>query len=59
MAKHNRTLLVLKYIWENSDAEHPVTAKDIIKYLNDKGISATSKTIRGDVDQLIEFGIEI
>ncbi len=59
MSKQNRALLVLKYIWENSDVEHPVTAKSIICYLNSQGITATAKTIRGDVDQLIEFGIDI
>lgn len=59
MSTINRILFVLKYIWENSDAEHSVTAKDIIRYLNDQGISATSKTIKNDVDQLIEFGIDI
>lgn len=30
MLNQNRTLLVLKYIWEHSDEEHQVTAKDIL-----------------------------
>jgi len=59
MATKDRTLYVLKYIWENSDEEHQVTAKDIIAYLEENGISATSRTVKADVDQLIEFGIDI
>jgi len=59
MSKQNRTLLVLQYIWEHTDEDHQVTAKDIIAYLEEQGISATSRTVKADVDQLIDFGIEI
>ena len=57
--KKNRILLVLQYIWENSDEEHPVKARDIIAFLEENEISATSRTIKSDVDQLIDFGIDI
>lgn len=59
MSKQNRTLLVLQYIWEHSDEDHQVTAKDIIAFLEENGISATSRTVKADVDQLIAFGIDI
>lgn len=59
MTKQNRTLLVLQYIWEHSDEDHQVTAKDIIAFLEENGISATSRTVKADVDQLIAFGIDI
>jgi len=59
MSIKNRTLYVLKYIWENSDEEHQVTAKDIMAFLNEQGMSATSRTIKADVDQLIECGFDI
>ncbi len=39
MANQNRTLLVLKYIWEHSDEEHQVTTKDILSYLEKNGIN--------------------
>lgn len=48
--KKNRILLVFQYIWGNSDEEHPVKAKDIIAFLEENGISATSRTIKSDVD---------
>ncbi len=57
--KKNRILLVLQYIWENSDEEHPVKAKDIIAFLEENEISATSRTIKSDVDQLVVFGMQI
>ena len=59
MSKQNRTLLVLQYIWEHSDEDHQVTAKDIITFLEKQGVSATSRTVKADVDQLIDFGIDI
>ena len=59
MTKQNRTLLVLQYIWEHSDEDHQVTAKDIITFLEENGISATSRTVKADVDQLIAFGVDI
>lgn len=59
MTKQNRTLLVLQYIWEHSDEDHQVTAKDIIAFLEENGISATSRTVKADVDQLIAFGVDI
>ena len=59
MSIKNRTLYVLKYIWENSDEEHRVTAKEIVQYLGENGISAAPRTVKADVEQLIEFGIDI
>lgn len=59
MEKQNRTLLVLKYLWEETDIEHPVTIKDIIAYLEKNGISSTRKTITGDIEDLQSFGIDI
>lgn len=57
--KPNRTLLVLKYLWDNSDIDHPATIKDIAAYLEGFGYNATRKTISKDIDELIEIGIDI
>ena len=46
--KPNRTLLVLKYLWDNSDIDHPATIKDIAAYLEGFGYNATRKTISKD-----------
>lgn len=57
--KQNRTLLVLKYLWEETDIEHPATIKDIIAYLEKNGISSTRKTIVSDIEDLQSIGIDI
>lgn len=59
MEKHNRTLLVLKYLWDNTDIEHPATIKDIAAYLEGFGYNATRKTISKDIEELTEIGIDI
>lgn len=59
MQNQNRTLLVLKYIWEYSDEEHQVTAKDILAYLEKNGISTIPRRIKADVDLLRGFGFDI
>lgn len=59
MQNQNRTLLVLKYIWEHSDEEHQVTAKDILAYLEKNGISTIPRRIKTDVDLLRGFGFDI
>ena len=59
MERQNRTLLVLKYLWEETDIEHPVTIKDIIAYLEKNGVSSTRKTITGDIEDLQSFGVDI
>lgn len=41
--KPNRTLLVLKYLWDNSDIDHPATIKDIAAYLEGFGIKRQGK----------------
>ena len=52
MKKQNRTLLVLKYLWDNTDIDHPATIKDIAAYLEGYGYNATRKTISKDIDLL-------
>lgn len=59
MNKPNRLLLVLQFLWNTTDSEHPVTIKDIIAFLEGNGITATRKTIVGDIEDLRVVGIEI
>ena len=59
MEKQNRTLLVLKYLWDNTDIDHPATIKDIAAYLEGFGYNATRKTISKDIEELTEIGIDI
>ena len=54
-----RSLYVLKYLWENTDEEHPVTLAQIQTHLSEQGIEAISKTIDGDITALQDLGFDI
>lgn len=56
----NRTLLVFKYLWETTNEEHTVSLADICTYLESCGLpKPDARTLRKDIDQLIELGIDI
>ena len=56
---NSRILLILKYLWEQSDESHTVSIANLSKYLSENGVSADRKTIGKNIDMLIEFGIDI
>lgn len=59
MAKKDRTLYVLKYLWQNTDEEHPATVSDILAFLAGEGINVERHALATDIEQLIEFGIDV
>ena len=56
---NSKILLILKYLWENTDEENTVTIADIIKYLSEYDFSSDRKTVVKYIDTLITFGIDI
>ena len=59
MALRNRTLILFKYFWETTDEAHPVSLADISAHLKEHGITADPRTLRSDIEQLVEFGVDI
>lgn len=59
MALTNRTLLVLKFLWAQTDEEHTASLSDISAFLAERSITADPRTLRKDIDQLIEFGVDV
>lgn len=55
----SRLLYMLKYLWQNTDAEHYATTADILAFLKGNGISCDRKTIPGDIAKLCDIGIDI
>ena len=55
----NRTLLIFKYLWETTDESHPVSLADISAFLKQHEIPADPRTLRSDIEQLVEFGVDI
>ena len=53
-------LLTLKYLYDETDIDHDVTSKSIMRMLEPHGIKAPDKrTIEADIDQIIHAGHDI
>lgn len=59
MSTKNRTLYVLKFLWEQTDEENPARTTDITEYLAKHDIIVNIRTIAADIEQLEEFGFDI
>ncbi len=60
MENQSRLLLILRYLYDHSDADHDVSSKDIMRMLKDNGITPPDRrTIDVDVDMLIAAGHDI
>ena len=55
---NSRILLILKYLWEQTDETHMASIVDLMNHLAENGVSADRKTISKNIDMLIEFGVE-
>lgn len=55
----SRILEIFKFLWENTDENHPATVKDINDSLEKHSLSADRKTIYKDIDTLIDYGVDI
>ncbi len=59
MTDKNRPLIVFRYLWNNTDEEHPAIIKDILSYLETLGIHSNRKTVAEDLKELQESGFDI
>ena len=59
-AKKLITINILRILQGHSDAAHPISQKEIIKYLKDEyGMEVDRKAVRRNIDFLIDAGYEI
>lgn len=54
-----KILYILELLYEQTDERHAVRMRNIIAYLNQKGISAERKSIYRDLEMLQDFGVDI
>ena len=54
-----RILLLLKYFYENTDEYHQVDTFQLLEYFKDKKTLANRKTLKNDIDTLIDAGYDI
>lgn len=60
MQEQSRILLILRYLFKNTDAEHAVSTRDIKKMLEQHGVQApVSRTIDADIDLLVAAGFDV
>lgn len=54
-----RLLLVQKLLYENTDEQHTLTTFEILDYLESHGIVTNRKTLKGDIDLMVDCGMDI
>lgn len=54
-----RLLLLQKLLYETTDEQHPINTFEILDYLREEGIITNRKTIKGDLDLMVECGMDI
>ena len=60
MQEQSRILLILRYLYDHTDANHQVSTKDIKYMLEEKGLAVpVSRTIDSDIEQLIAAGFDV
>ena len=59
MANKGRVLVMLRFLQQCSDEDHPVTTAEIRKELADKGCPATVETVRDDISMIRECGFDV
>ena len=54
-----RLLLVQRLLYETTDEQHPLNTFEILDYLQEQGIVTNRKTLKGDIDLMVEYGMDI
>lgn len=54
-----RLLLVQRLLYESTDEQHPLTTFEILEYLENQGIITNRKTLKGDIDLMVDCGMDI
>ena len=54
-----RPFRMLKYLYENTDENHPVSTPELVKIFQAKDAHASRKTLKDDIDVLIGEGFDI
>jgi len=54
-----RILVLLNFLYEQTDEEHQITSDELVEYLRDQGVPANKKTLKNDLDLMVDTGIDI
>ena len=54
-----RILAILQYLYKNTDEDNTVTTNELIEILSQAGYTANRKTIKDDIDIIVEAGFDV
>ena len=54
-----RILALQQYLYEYTDEEHQITSDELVTYLKEQGVPANKKTLKNDLDLMVEAGLDI
>ena len=54
-----RLILVMDLLREKSDQDHPQDTHQLLRYLESQGVNTNRKTLKSDLDLLVDCGIDI
>ena len=54
-----RLLVLLKFLCEQTDEDHQITSDQLVEYLQEHNVPTNKKTLKSDLDLMVEFGLDI
>ena len=54
-----RVLVLINYLYECTDEDNQITSDELVAYLKDNGVPANKKTLKSDLDLMVEAGLDI
>lgn len=54
-----RMLVLTNYLYQHTDEDHQITSDDLVAFLKDQGVPANKKTLKNDLDLMVDAGLDI
>ena len=54
-----RVLVLLQFLYKETDEDHQITSDELVAYLKENGVPANKKTLKSDLDLMVDAGIDI
>lgn len=54
-----RILVLTNFLYEHTDEDHQITSDELVTYLKEQGVPANKKTLKNDLDLMVESGLDI
>lgn len=54
-----RLLVLLQFLYEQTDEEHQITSDELIAYLKEQNVPANKKTLKRDLDLIVDAGLDV